>query len=151
MKTYQRDYARLDLTAQQAYWKAANSGKKEDFEAAAAATLAVRKFHSDPQAYARLVELAGHADEFNRVESRVLHVARRTFQENQLPPEMLEKMVNLSTRDRADVQHVSRRGRRQDAHNNELLEIAPRGKRLGAPPGDLGGLEAGRRGRGARS
>ena len=38
LKKYQKQYAQLDLTAQLAFWKAANSGTKEDFDASAAAT-----------------------------------------------------------------------------------------------------------------
>jgi peptidyl-dipeptidase A len=123
LKKYQQEYAKLDLKAQLAFWTAANSGKKEDFDASAAATLVVRKFHSDPDAYQKLVELTGHADELNRVQARALHVAELAYKGNQLPTDLLGRMVNLST----DIERTFNTFRGEiDGKaftNNDLLEM----------------------------
>ena len=97
LETYQKDLAKLELRANLAAWKAANSGKKEDFDASAEASLALRTYHSDATTYQRVKRLAGAASGLERKEARALQVAELSFRRNQLPPELLKKTVELAT------------------------------------------------------
>ncbi len=84
----------LDKAAAEAYWKAANTGAKADFEAFAAADLAVRTYHSDRGAYATIQRLQKHGDALDPVTRRALQVAKLAFEENQLPPDVLKELVD---------------------------------------------------------
>ena len=123
LKEYQDELARLDTRANLAMWKAANSGKKEDFDASAAASLALRKFHSDPDAYRRVCEFMTVRSALDPVEARALVVAELSFRRNQLPPELLEKMVALST----EIERLFNTYRAdmdgKEYTNNDLLEM----------------------------
>ena len=94
---YQEDLAELEIRAALAEWKAANTGKEEDFEASADATLALKKYHSDAEAYQRLEKLMAARDELRPVQDRALELALLAYRRNQLPADLLEKMVDLST------------------------------------------------------
>ncbi len=96
LKGYLEQFAQLEIRANLAEWQAANSGQEKDFAAAAEAALAVRKYHSDPAAYQRVRELRRAADGLSEVERRSLELADLAYRRNQLPPELLERMVTLS-------------------------------------------------------
>lgn len=121
LKDYLDQFARLEIRANLAEWRAANSGREQDFAAAAEAALAVRQYHSDPAAYQRVQQLRGAAG-LSEVEKRSLDLAALTFRRNQLPPDLLEQMVKRSKeierlfgtfRGQVDGQRLS---------NNQLLE-----------------------------
>ena len=97
LKNYQMEVAKLSIRAGLAEWKAANTGKKEDFDESAAASLALRKFHSDTDAYQRLKKLMTVGSELHPVEARALQVAELAYRQNQLPADLLKSMVELST------------------------------------------------------
>lgn len=98
LEEYLNDVASLEIAANLASWKAANSGKKEDFDAAAQAQLALRRFHSDPAKYQRVRRLAREAGpHLPPAEARSLQLAELAFRRNQLPAEMLQAMVELAT------------------------------------------------------
>jgi len=122
LKTYTEELAELEIRANLAEWQAANSGREEDFAAAATATLAVRKYHSDPAAYQRVRQLRAAASGLGEVERRSLELAELAYRRNQLPADLLERMVSLSKeierlfgtfRAEVDGQRLS---------NNDLLE-----------------------------
>lgn len=123
LKNYERQYATLDIRGNLAYWKAANSGREEDFDASAAASLAARKFHSDAAAYGQLTKLLEHSGEFPRVPARALHVAKLAYQENQLPAELLVQMVDLSTEIEKSFNTFRAEIDGQKYSNNDLLEM----------------------------
>jgi len=123
LREYRSELAKLEIRANLAMWTAANSGKKEDFDASAEASLALKKYHSDAETYKRVTKLMTVRKELHPVEARALHVAGLAYKRNQLPADLLEKMVNLSTEIerlfntyRADVD-----GKKYS--NNDLLEI----------------------------
>ena len=120
---YQTKLAEFAIRANLAYWKAANSGQEEDYEASAAATLALRKFHSDPDAYRRLENLVGAASELPRVEARALRLAELSYRRNQLPSDLLERIVELSTE--IEQRFSTFRGEidGKKLANNDLLEM----------------------------
>ncbi len=123
LKQYEEEIARLGKEAALAEWTAANSGKKEDFDHAARCELAIRKFHSDADAYRRVRKLLESAADLPPLEARALKVAELAYQSNQLPPDLLQRMVELST----EIERVFKtfrgefEGKRRS--NNELLEI----------------------------
>jgi peptidyl-dipeptidase A len=94
---YNADLLRLGRTAGLAYWKAANSGKKEDFDAFAEADLASRTYHSDRAAFALIRQLIAAGDRLDPVTRRSLQVAKLAFEENQLPADLLKELVERSS------------------------------------------------------
>ena len=123
LREYQRQYAELELKANTASWAAANSGKKEDFDALARASLALKKFHSSRNGYRKIRALLKEKDRLAPLDVRALEVAELAFKGNQLPGEMLEKMVNLST----DIEQTFNTFRAEihgkRVSNNDLLEM----------------------------
>jgi peptidyl-dipeptidase A len=123
LKQYQRQFAELEQKMNLASWTAANSGKKADFDAYAAADLALRKFHSDPAAYRRIQGFMKVKDQLRPLDARALRVAELAYKGNQLPLEMLDGMVKLS----AEIEQIFKTfraeldGRRLS--NNDLLEM----------------------------
>lgn len=123
LNDYQKQYARLELAMNLAFWQASNSGREEDFAAAAAAELALRKFHSDREAYWRLRGLIEARPELSPAETRALVVAELAYRANQLPEDLLKRMVDLSTEiDRTfKTFRAEMDGKRFS--NNDLLEM----------------------------
>lgn len=94
---YSQTTAGLEQAATTAYWKAANSGAKADFDAYAAADLALRTHHSDPERYAQIRRLLQSGDRLPDLVRRSLEVALLAYQENQLPRDVLAAMVQKSS------------------------------------------------------
>ena len=97
LEKYNTDYALVDKANNLAYWKAANSGKKEDFDAYGATELALKTLHSDTARYAQILEYLKDTSQYDELTLRSLQVAELKFKENQLAPEMLERLVNAAT------------------------------------------------------
>ena len=97
LDNYQEELAKLEIEASLAAWKAANTGKKEDFDASAEASLALRTFHSDTETYARLKEFMAVREDLPIKEGRALELCELTYRQNQLPADLLEQTVELST------------------------------------------------------
>jgi peptidyl-dipeptidase A len=120
---YEAKLAELEIPAALAQWKAANSGKAEDYDEAAARSLALRQYHSDPQIYARLKRFVAVADQLTPIQARAIRRAELEFRGNQLPPEMLKEMVDLST----EIEKLLKTHRAeldgQRYSNNDLLEM----------------------------
>jgi len=123
LKSYQTSLAELEIKANLAAWKAANSGKKEDFAAAAQAKLALRKFHSDPDAYGRVQALMQNGHEIPAVEARALHLAELAYRRNQLPAVLLEQMVELSTQIEQTFSTFRAEMDDKPLSNNDLLAL----------------------------
>jgi peptidyl-dipeptidase A len=94
---YNGQRAAMDKTAALAYWTAANSGNKADFEAYAAADLALRTFHSDGERYRQVGRLIKAGELLDPITRRALDVARLAYEENQLPQAILQKLVAKSS------------------------------------------------------
>lgn len=94
---YQKELAKLEIKASLAAWKAANTGKKEDFDASAEASLALRKFHSDTETHGRLKKFMAVRNDLPVKEGRALELCELAYRRNQLPADLLERMVELST------------------------------------------------------
>jgi hypothetical protein len=96
MSQYLGEFERLEHASALGYWRAANSGKPEDWKAYAEADLALKKLHSDPVRYARIVESLKR-DIPDPLLRRSLEVALLAFKGNQLPEALLEEMVTASS------------------------------------------------------
>lgn len=125
---YLAGYAKLEKDHTTAFWIAANSGKKEDFDAAAKAELELKKFHSGPEHYAKIVSLLERRAELDPLTVRSLQVAELAFKGNQLPPELLEKMVNASSEIEKDFNTFRAQLDGKKYSNNELLEMLAKEK-----------------------
>ena len=123
LDAYQSKLKKLEVRASLAAWKAANTGEKEDFDASAEASLAIRKFHSDPDTYQRIKQLSGQSGELPPVEARSLYLAKLAYERNQLPPELLEKLVELSTEIERTFNTFRGMIGQQKYSNNDLLEM----------------------------
>lgn len=123
LKKYQADFEKAYINQASTYWQAANSGKKEDFDAYAAADLELNKLHSDSQMYAKIRELLKGKENLKPLTARSLEVAELAFKENQLPKETLEKMSQMAAN--IEQTFTTFRGRLEgkDYSDNQLLEM----------------------------
>jgi peptidyl-dipeptidase A len=128
LKAYFDDYSALEKTAALAYWTAANSGKKEDFDAYAQADLALKMLHADTARYEQVKQLAAGKAELTPMTARSLEVAELAFKGNQLPKETLEKLSAAS----AEIEQVFKSYRAdlggKKLTNNDLLDILSKEK-----------------------
>ena len=119
---YNQGYAKRDIANNLAYWKAANSGKEEDFDAYAATELALKTFHSDSESYSQIELLLKDKEKISPLELRSLEVAYLKFKGNQLSPEVLKELVDAST----DIEKTFNTFRPEydgkKVTNNDLLE-----------------------------
>lgn len=123
LEVYLKELSAIELKQTTAYWAAANSGKKEDFDAYAAAELELKKLHSDSERFKKIEEFLTHKDQLKPLTQRALTVAELSFKGNQLSKEMLEKLVKTST----EIEQVFNtfRGKMDGKQysNNDLLEM----------------------------
>ncbi|HLP45166.1 MAG TPA: M2 family metallopeptidase, partial [Candidatus Kapabacteria bacterium] len=123
LEKYLGELAEVELKLTTSYWRAANSGKKKDFDGYAAADLELKKLHSSSQRFSQIQELLTHKDELNPLVQRSLTVAELDFRENQLPKKILEKLAKLS----AEIEQIfiTFRGEfnGKKYSNNDLLEM----------------------------
>lgn len=119
---YQTELARLEKAQTTAYWKAANSGKKADFAAAAKAELALKQLHSDPGQYRTVLALRKQAGSLKPLTRRSLQVAELAFKGNQLPKPLLEKLVKSSTEIEQVFNTFRGKIKGKAYTNNQLLE-----------------------------
>jgi len=119
---YNEEYAALEKKQNLAYWKASISGKKEDWDASAEAELALKKLHSDKQRYAQIAALLEKKDELDPTDARALKVAYLAFKGNQLPDEMLEKLVKDATEIQETFNNFRAELDGEKLTNNDLLE-----------------------------
>ena len=106
-----------------AYWKAANTGDKASFDEYAAKELEVRKYLSDTDRYAKLQQLRKHGNLLEPVTARALEVIELAYKENQLPADMLKKLVEKSS----EIEMTFKTHRAEidgkKYSNNELLDV----------------------------
>lgn len=120
---YDAKLKELEIPAALAEWKAANSGQPEDYQEAATRRLAIRQYHGNPETYARVKRYLAIADQLTPIQARSLVKAELEFRGNQLPPELLKEMVDLST----EIEKLQKTHRAelegQQYSNNDLLEM----------------------------
>ncbi len=102
LEKYLADFEKAYVARATTGWVAANSGKNEDFNAAAKAELEYNQLHSDPQRFAEIEKFIAQKDKLKPLTARSLQVAWLGFKGNQLPTDLLEKMANMS----AEIQQI---------------------------------------------
>jgi len=80
-----------------ASWDAATTGKSEAYERASQTTLKIRQVYSDPQEFELLKGFKESGQVKDALLTRQLDVLYRSYLGNQIEPEMLKKIVDLST------------------------------------------------------
>ena len=129
LDAYLYELAGLEKSLALAWWGAQNSGKQEEFDAYAAADLALKRMHSDPARYQKLLALVAHRAEYDYQTARSLEVALLAFRANQLPPDVLEDMVKRST----EIEQVFNTYRikldGKELTNNDVLEMLSKEKK----------------------
>jgi len=80
-----------------ASWKAANTGKPEDYDRVSELTLKIRKVYSDPNEFAFLKDLKDSGDVKNPLLARQLLVLYNAYLGNQIEPQLLKQIVDLGT------------------------------------------------------
>ncbi|MCS7306094.1 MAG: M2 family metallopeptidase [Thermoguttaceae bacterium] len=120
---YEAQLAELEKKANLASWQAANSGKKEDFQAAAEAALAVRRLHSDSAAWAEVRRLLAQRTALPPELARSLELVELAYRANQLPEETLRRLVEASTEIEQALSTYRAKLNGQEYSNNELLEM----------------------------
>ena len=81
-----------------AWWDAATTGKSEDYDRASELTLKIRQIYSDPHEFEFLKGSKASGQVKDAVLARQLDVLYRSYLRNQMEPELLKTIVDLSTR-----------------------------------------------------
>lgn len=129
LEEYLKELAAVEKRQALAYWDAANSGKKEDWDVYAEADLELKKLHSDKSRYEKIIAFLEHKDELSPTTVRSLQVAELDFKENQLPKDVLEKLVELSSKINKDFNTFRAKLDGKTLSNNELLEMLAKEKK----------------------
>ncbi len=80
-----------------AWWDAAVSGKAEDYDKVSKLTLKIRRVYSDTKEFAFLKDMKESGQIKNAVLARQLEVLYNAYLRNQIEPELLKQIVDLST------------------------------------------------------
>jgi len=120
---YEADFERMNNEFQLADWAAACSGTKEDYAKKTECDLALRQYHSDPEAYRTVCELVREREQLDPLAARALYVAKLAYEANQLPADLLAQMTDKST----EIEHAMNTFRAtidgKEYTNNDLLEM----------------------------
>jgi len=88
----------MSKAANLAYWRAATSGKTEDYDKLKELELAIRKVYSNPKEFAELKAWKESAQVNEPELKRQLDLLYNGYLANQIAPELLKEIVDLSTR-----------------------------------------------------
>ena len=123
LKQYQQDYHRMYCDISYSWWEAAVTGSEEAFAKSSEAQLALSTYHSDAEKFRQLRQLIDQAEGLTDLEKREAHEAYRAFEQSQFPPELMKKMIDLST----EIEQIFQTQRAtldgEQYTNNELLEM----------------------------
>lgn len=123
MNQYQQDYKKLYCDVSYTWWNSMILGTSESFEKASAASLEMAKYHSNPEKYQELKNLRAQATEASPLEQRAAYVAERAFEQNQIPEELNQKIIELSSEIEQLFQNQRAVYQGKTYTNNELLDL----------------------------
>ncbi len=89
--------APLAQQANLAYWEAATTGASEAYEKAGTLDLHLKQVYSDPDDFAQLKDLHASGQVTDPLLSRQLDLLLNAYLPNQIEPDLLKQMVDLST------------------------------------------------------
>ncbi len=105
------------------YWNAAVSGKKSDYEKMARLELELRKIYADSRAFQKIRRFRESGQIGDPLLKRQLDLLYLAYLENQIPPELLQKLVSLGT----EIENLFNTFRAEidgkKITNNEILKI----------------------------
>lgn len=113
----------MEKEANLAYWDAANSGKSEDYDKYGKLQLSLRQVYSDPCDFAFLKDARASGQVKKAELARQLDVLYNAYLENQIEPQLLKQIVELSTE--IEKNFSTFRGTIEDRKvtDNEIKEI----------------------------
>ena len=123
LDAYFTDLEKLEKQQTTAYWKAANSGKKEDFAAFEKADLALKTLRSSTDRFKTIKTLLGKKQHLDPLTVRALEVAHLSFKANQLPKEVLSQLVKASTEIERTFSTFRGKIGKKKFSNNKLLAM----------------------------
>lgn len=123
MKNYQTEYHKMYCDVSYSWWDAAVTGSEEAFKKSAKAQLLMSTYHADPERFKTLGELRKKAEGLSPREERAVHEAYRAFEQSQLPPDLMKKMIDLGNEIEQVFQNQRATLEGKEYTNNELLEM----------------------------
>lgn len=106
-----------------AWWDAATTGKSEDYERASSLTLKIRRIYSNPQEFALLKDWKESGQVKDALSARQLDVLYRSYLGNQIEPEMLKTIVDLSSEIEENFSTFRGTIRGEKVTDNKIKEI----------------------------
>ncbi len=123
MKQYQTDFHKMYCDVSYSWWDAMITGNEKAFEKSSQAQLAISTYHSSPEKYNTLKKLIADTQDASPVLLRSAHAALKNFEQNQLPPDLMKKEIEMSN----EIEQIfqTQRGvlNGKKYTNNELLEM----------------------------
>ena len=120
---YQIDYHKMYCDISYSWWDAMISGDEKAFEKSAAAQLAMSTYHADAAKFKKISELREKAKGLTPIQKRAAHEMYRAFEQSQLPPDLMKKMIDLSNEIEQVFQNQRAALEGKEYTNNELLEM----------------------------
>jgi peptidyl-dipeptidase A len=106
-----------------AAWDAAISGKSEDYERASDLTLKIRRIYSNPREFAFLEEVRKSGKIKNAILARQSDLLYNRYLENQIEPELLKQIVDLSSQIERTFSTYRGKIDGQEITDNEIREV----------------------------
>jgi len=106
-----------------AWWDAATTGQSEDYDRASNTTLKIRQIYSNPEEFALIKSWKESGQVRGILLARQLDVLYRSYLGNQIEPEMLKKIVDLSTEIEEKFSTFRGKIRGEKVTDNEIKEI----------------------------
>ena len=123
LNQYDKDFPPLYIKTQEASWKAETTGKPEYFKEEAKSSLAMRTYLSDPKRYKEVEGLHKFKDLLDPAEARALQMVYQEYKENQVPKDLLKKMVDLQSKTTEAFNTFRGKIDGKAYSQNELLDI----------------------------
>lgn len=106
-----------------AWWDAATTGKPDAYDRASKTTLEIRRIFSNPREFALLKDLKESGKARDTLSARQLDVLYRSYLGNQIEPELLKSIVDLSTEIEEKFSTFRGTIRGEKVTDNEIKEI----------------------------
>ena len=105
------------------YWDASTTGKPEDYDKLSKLQIAIRRIHSDPQEYAFLKSVRESGRIRDAGLTRQLDKLYNAYLQNQIAPELLEKIVETDTRVQEEYNNFRGTMEGRKVTNSEIYTI----------------------------
>jgi peptidyl-dipeptidase A len=120
---YQAEVFELFKRSAYAEWDAMTTGTEETFQHSADTKLALAEYHSDKMKYQTVKYLRGRAVGLTETDARAAEKMELQYAQNQLPPELLKKILDMSSEIEKTFQNHRPKLDGQEYTNNDLLEM----------------------------